>query len=302
MSDFLKDNKKLVATLAAVAALSALAAVVYYVKTGPKATIEDAPDSDSDEDLKKKKRPVGKKKIVKKGKVSKKVEKEESASEEELPTKVNKAKKIEKPIEKEEKKDTEPVTAEDFRKKGNMEFTNRNYDEAIQLYTKAIDMGDQNAHFLYSNRSAAYLFKGDVPNAMNDALQCNKLKPDWAKGYFRLGKAQLADAKYDEAYTTFYKGFLLDLKKNEELEVLLRQCASYLSSCDKDSRTYVERESVKLYIKNQMEAVCKNTLGTNYQSIVDTVKKAVDEDKVTALAADPTLEPLVEQHEVKHTE
>jgi stress-induced-phosphoprotein 1 len=58
----------------------------------------------------------------------------------------------------------------------------------------------------YSNRSAAYLQKGDADSALKDAESCIAAKPDWAKGYNRKGCAQHALKQYDEAIATFEAG------------------------------------------------------------------------------------------------
>lgn len=62
-------------------------------------------------------------------------------------------------------------------------MTAGNYDLAIALYTKAIEL-DPNNHVHYSNRSAAYANKGNYQNALEDAEKTISIKPDWPKvGY-----------------------------------------------------------------------------------------------------------------------
>ena len=55
------------------------------------------------------------------------------------------------------------------------------YDEAIRLFTRAIDAGDLSAddrEFAYLNRGKAYLAKGDRKDAVVDLRQAANLKPD----------------------------------------------------------------------------------------------------------------------------
>ena len=100
--------------------------------------------------------------------------------------------------------------AEEFKKKGNDAFGAGNHDEAIQFYTQAISL-DPDKHVFYSNRSAAYLAKGDAKSkALKDAEKCVKLKPDWVKGYSRLGAAQFALTRFQPAIETYQKGLKLD--------------------------------------------------------------------------------------------
>ena len=63
-----------------------------------------------------------------------------------------------------------------------------NPSEAIEFYTKAINLDGAN-HVYFSNRSAAYLKKGDAHNALEDAVSCLGLNPEFAKGYSRKGAA-----------------------------------------------------------------------------------------------------------------
>lgn len=75
-----------------------------------------------------------------------------------------------------------------FKAKGNAALQAGNTSEAIEMYTKAINADGSN-HVYFSNRSAAYLKKGDANNALDDAISCIGLKPDFAKGYSRKGAA-----------------------------------------------------------------------------------------------------------------
>ncbi|TPX57936.1 hypothetical protein SpCBS45565_g06587 [Spizellomyces sp. 'palustris'] len=80
------------------------------------------------------------------------------------------------------------MTAEDFKTRGNKAFSSGQFDEAIKLFSQAIEMDPSN-HVLYSNRSAAYASLKDYQNALQDAEKTVQLKPDWARGYSRQGAA-----------------------------------------------------------------------------------------------------------------
>ena len=75
-----------------------------------------------------------------------------------------------------------------LKQKGNSALQEGRYEEAIRYYTEAIDL-DKNNHVLYSNRSAAYAKAGKYKQALEDAEKTVKLKPDWGKGYSRMGSA-----------------------------------------------------------------------------------------------------------------
>lgn len=76
-------------------------------------------------------------------------------------------------------------------------YRSKSYQVAVVQYTKAInllsnlDYGDDDTAFQtlyvsYSNRCACFLQINSLQQALQDAQECVKLKPDWAKGFLRL--------------------------------------------------------------------------------------------------------------------
>ena len=72
------------------------------------------------------------------------------------------------------------LQAEELKKKGNEALKKGDVDEAIKLYTEAIQLDPSN-HVLYSNRCAAYMKQEKFSQALEDAEATIKVKPDWAK-------------------------------------------------------------------------------------------------------------------------
>jgi tetratricopeptide (TPR) repeat protein len=64
--------------------------------------------------------------------------------------------------------------APQLKAKGNAAQQAGDFDEAIDYYTQAIELNNKN-HVYYSNRSAAYLSKGDAAKALQDAEECIKV-------------------------------------------------------------------------------------------------------------------------------
>jgi stress-induced-phosphoprotein 1 len=98
---------------------------------------------------------------------------------------------------------------ESLKAQGNKAFADKKYTEAIQFYTDAIDM-DKDDYRLYSNRSGSYCTVGRHNLAEADARQVIQLKPDWARGYTRLGAALAGQKKWDEAVAAYEKAQSLD--------------------------------------------------------------------------------------------
>lgn len=66
--------------------------------------------------------------------------------------------------------------------KGNEAFSAKNYEKAIELFTKAIEIDPTN-HVLYSNMSACYASLKQYDKALESANKTIELKKDWAKVY-----------------------------------------------------------------------------------------------------------------------
>jgi stress-induced-phosphoprotein 1 len=97
------------------------------------------------------------------------------------------------------------MSAEDLKAQGNKALQAGNYDEAIDCYSRAIEL-DKTNHVFFSNRSAAYLMNHDASSALRDAEKCVSLNPSWAKGYGRKGAALHSLKRYDDAIAVYQEG------------------------------------------------------------------------------------------------
>jgi len=95
--------------------------------------------------------------------------------------------------------------AEEHKAKGNAALQANKLGEAIEHYTAAINADGSN-HLYFSNRSAAYLKKGDHVHALEDAESCLGLKPDFAKGYSRKGAALHAAKRFNDSIAAYQDG------------------------------------------------------------------------------------------------
>ncbi|OXB43028.1 hypothetical protein B1J92_H08195g [Nakaseomyces glabratus] len=102
------------------------------------------------------------------------------------------------------------TTADEYKQQGNAAFVAKDYEKAIDLFSKAIEVSETPNHVFYSNRSACYASLKKFPEALNDAEECVKINPTWSKGYNRLGAAHLGLGDLDEAEGSYKKALELD--------------------------------------------------------------------------------------------
>lgn len=111
--------------------------------------------------------------------------------------------------------------ADELKAEGNKAFQAKNFKEAIEKFSAAITLDSSN-HVLYSNRSACYASLNQYDTALEDAQKVVELKPDWPKGYSRLGAAHQGLQEFDEAIKAFEKGLTYD-SQNAPLQSGLKE-------------------------------------------------------------------------------
>jgi heat shock protein 1/8 len=129
------------------------------------------------------------------------------------------------------------MAAQKLKDEGNAAFTAGNWLNALGLFTRAIEM-DYTDHVFYSNRSGANLKLLRTRDAVTDANQCIALKPNWAKGYSRLGAALLADMQPEEAVQAFKKGLNMDPKN----EVMIEGLKDATAAAEEEKKRLAEEE------------------------------------------------------------
>jgi len=95
------------------------------------------------------------------------------------------------------------------KKRGNGHYAKKDWSEAIAEYTAAIELYDGD-HSYFSNRSACYAATDQFEEALADGQKCVALKPDWAKGYGRVGYALFKLDKLEEATKAYEDGLAID--------------------------------------------------------------------------------------------
>lgn len=81
--------------------------------------------------------------------------------------------------------------AESFKEQGNAYYAKKNYIEAFNYYTRAIDKCPKNASY-YGNRAATLMMLSRFQEALEDTQQAVRLDDSFIKGHLREGKCHLS--------------------------------------------------------------------------------------------------------------
>ena len=94
------------------------------------------------------------------------------------------------------------MMAESYKKDGNTAFLAGRCEEAVALFSLAIELTPQN-EVLWSNRSGAYTRMGKYGQALSDAEQVITLKPSWMRGLSRKASALEGLGSLQEAHDLY---------------------------------------------------------------------------------------------------
>lgn len=119
-------------------------------------------------------------------------------------------------------------SVESYKSQGNSKFVNGRYKEAVDLYTKGIELDSEN-HILYGNRAASYLKLEMHADALRDAQTSVQLEPSWVKGYHRAATAYIALGRLNDAVVQYEKA--LQMKPDDKsFKRLLKSTRSMLKT------------------------------------------------------------------------
>ena len=106
----------------------------------------------------------------------------------------------------------EEETPANLKARGNEAVKAGEHGKAVKLFSAAIERGPpaDELHLYHSNRSVAALSIKQYTLAVADAEKCVSLKPDWGKGYSRLGAAHFYADHYQAAITAYTSGLEIE--------------------------------------------------------------------------------------------
>jgi len=86
---------------------------------------------------------------------------------------------------------------------------NKEYDNAIEAYTKAIQL-DPNYAEAHYNRGLSYSSKGQYDKAVEDYSRAIIINPNYTDAYYRRGRTYYSKVQYDKAIDDFNKVISID--------------------------------------------------------------------------------------------
>ncbi|KFO11949.1 DnaJ subfamily C member 7, partial [Leptosomus discolor] len=116
--------------------------------------------------------------------------------------------------------------AESFKEQGNAYYAKKDYNEAYNYYTKAIDTCPNNASY-YGNRAATLMMLGRFREALGDAQQSVRLDDSFVRGHLREGKCHLPLGNAMAASRCFQRVLELD-HKNTQAQQELKNASTVL--------------------------------------------------------------------------
>jgi len=159
------------------------------------------------------------------------------------------------------------LRAQEHKTRGNEAFSAGNWLAAIAAFTDAIQE-DPSDHVFFSNRSAANLKLLRTADAVNDAEQCVRLSPEWAKGFSRLGAALWADRQLKAALEAFDSGLKIE-PDNEAMQTSRKEVQKELQTAPPETEEAGsdEAESPQATKLEDREPVIGIDLGTTYSAV-----------------------------------
>jgi tetratricopeptide (TPR) repeat protein len=111
--------------------------------------------------------------------------------------------------------------AKKFKAEGNAYFKDKKYEEAIEKYSRAIELNANDVTF-FSNRSACHAALSQWQKAADDGRQCVMVDKNFVKGYFRAGLAQQKLGNLEMAQDFVKRGLGIE-SGNKDLKGMSRE-------------------------------------------------------------------------------
>ncbi len=188
--------------------------------------------------------------------------------------------------------------AEKAKVQGNQLMAQRQYKEALEVYTKAIELSPNGSqtHVYYSNRAAALCYLERYGEAEKDSLKSLELKADYGKAHARLGLSRFFMNDFSGAIQAYNAALKYDPNNAASKSYLAKaklkwEQQGHGSSQGKhqDSSTYMDKDVRRMVNDPDLKSVAKKVLATSPRSGA----KLLDDPEIATIARramnDPTM-------------
>ncbi|OQV23768.1 STIP1-like proteiny and U box-containing protein 1 [Hypsibius exemplaris] len=157
----------------------------------------------------------------------------------------------------------EKMTAEQLRKRGNELHDGRRFQEAVEVYSKAI-MKDPSVPTFYTNRALCYLRLQRWDLVCKDCSTAIERDPNCLKAYYFMGVAFTEKGNHDEAINLLQKANDLAMKQRQsygdEITSMIRLCRKRRWNRQEEKRISQEID-LQVYLHRLIEEEKQRQLG-----------------------------------------
>jgi tetratricopeptide (TPR) repeat protein len=145
--------------------------------------------------------------------------------------------------------------AENFKKQGNDRYKWKMYKDAVEFYTKGIDVGCGVEHIeaaLYLNRAACNLELKNYRRCINDCKECLSRQPKNVKALFRAAKAYSSLEHFDDAKQVLDFAYSID-DKNLSVNALIKKVDEKIKYIEKLKEAKRQKEEEKMRVEEDLQ-------------------------------------------------
>lgn len=176
--------------------------------------------------------------------------------------------------------DSDKLSAEQWKQRGNAYFDADRFHDAMQCYSKAIDLDSQVAYY-FTNRALAYLRLAKWDQVLQDCDLAIQRDPLLVKGFYYAGIAHMEKGHFDEALKLLGKA--LDTARSQRLNfgddipAMIRQCKKKRFNKFEEKRIQQEI-TLQTYVNDAVDHKRKHDLAKYYD---ECKSKQVEPEKQT---------------------
>lgn len=176
--------------------------------------------------------------------------------------------------------------ATNFKNQGNDCFKTKQYKDAVEFYTKGLDMDcgvNEINVALYINRAACNLELKNYRRCIDDCKKALIIDENNVKACYRAGKAFFLVERYDEASQILQYGLTKD-PENKPIKETLTALTKKVSLIEETKR----KKEQAAYEKQLQETLLKNAIGLRRFQIIKSSRPAELLENATLRLEDPT--------------